>query len=104
MKRYELQIRNAVKKDIDQIKDFIVGKSNRKKAEQYATELYNEMYSLTFLADSIKITEWKTAKKYSRSKKEKKITTHNKKWCIFFHTYRKYVIVDKILAAKLVKE
>lgn len=54
MKRYELQIRNAVKKDIDQIKDFIVGKNNRKKAEQYATELYNEMYSLTFLAKLVK--------------------------------------------------
>lgn len=26
MKRYEIQIRNVVKKDIDQIKDFIVEK------------------------------------------------------------------------------
>jgi|GEM_PF-4778671 len=27
MKRYEIQIRNVVKKDIDQIKDFIVEKT-----------------------------------------------------------------------------
>ena len=42
MKRYELQIRNAVKNDIDQIKDFIVEKNSRENAERYAAELYAE--------------------------------------------------------------
>jgi len=104
MKRYELQIRNVVRKDIEQIKDFIVEKTSRENAERYAAELYAEMLSLTFLADSIKVTEWKTAKKYSKSKREKVLVTHNKKWSIFFHTYRDKVIIDKILASKLVKE
>ena len=104
MKRYEIQIRNVVKKDIDQIKDFIVEKTSREHAERYAAELYAEILSLTFLADSIKVTEWKTAKKYSKSKREKVLVTHNKKWSIFFHTYRDKVIIDKILASKLVKE
>ena len=104
MKRYEIQIRNVVKKDIEQIKDFIVEKSSREHAERYAAELYAEMLSLTFLADSIKVTEWKIAKKYSKSKREKLLVTHNKKWSIFFHTHRDKVIIDKILASKLVKE
>ena len=104
MKRYEIQIRNAVKKDIEQIKDFIVEKSSREHAERYAAELYAEMLSLTFLADSIKGTEWKIAKKYSKSKREKVLVTHNKKWSIFFHTFRDKVIIDKILASKLIKE
>ena len=104
MKRYEIQIRNAVKEDIEQIKDFIVEKTSRENAEHYAAELYAEMLSLTFLADSIKVTEWKTAKKFSKSKREKIFVTHNKKWSIFFHTYRNKVIIDKILASKLVKE
>ena len=43
-------------------------------------------------------------KKYSKSKREKVLVTHNKKWSIFFHTYRDKVIIDKILASKLVKE
>ena len=104
MKRYEIQIRNVVKNDIEQIKDFIVEKSSREHAERYAAELYAEMLSLTFLADSIKVTEWKTTNKYSKSKKEKVLVTHNKKWSIFFHTYRDKVIIDKILASKLIKE
>ena len=104
MKRYEIQIRNAVKKDIEQIMDFIVEKSSREHAERYAAELYAEMLSLTFLADSIKGTEWKIAKKYSKSKREKVLVTHNKKWSIFFHTFRDKVIIDKILASKLIKE
>ena len=83
MKKYEIQLRNVVKKDIEQIKDFIVEKTSRENAERYAAELYAEMLSLTFLADSIKVTEWKTAKKYSKSKKEKVLLTSNGKWSIF---------------------
>lgn len=104
MKRYEIQIKNQVKLDIDQIKGFIVENTSRKNAERYAAELYAEMYSLTYLADSIKVTDWAIAKKYSKSKREKVLLTCNKKWSIFFHTYRDKVIIDKILASKLVKE
>ena len=104
MRRYELQIRDVVKKDIEIIKDFVVEKTSRENAERYAAELYAEMLSLTILADSIKVTEWNTAKKYSKSKREKVLVTHNKKWSIFFHTYRDKVIIDKILPSKLVKE
>ena len=104
MKRYEIQIRNVVKKDIEQIKDFIVEKNSREHAERYTAELYAEMLSLAFLADSIKVTERKIAKKYSKSKREKVLVTHNNKWSIFFHTYRDKVIIDKILASKLVTE
>ena len=71
MKKYEIQIRNVVKKDIDQIKDFIVEKNSREHAERYAAELYAEMFSLTFLADSIKVTEWKIAKNTAKAKEKK---------------------------------
>ena len=101
MKRYEIQIKNQVKQDIDLIKDFIVENTSRKNAERYAAELYAEMRSLIYVADSIKVTEWKIAKKFS--KREKVFLTSNKKWSIFFHTYRDKVIIDKILASKLVK-
>ena len=104
MKRYEIQIKNQVKLDIDQIKDFIVENTSCNNAERYAAELYAEMYSLIYLADSIKVTDWAIAKKYSKSKREKVLLTSNKKWSIFFHTYRDKVIIDKILASKLVKE
>ena len=104
MKKYDVQIRNVVKQDIDQIKDFIVTRTSREHAERYAAELYAEIRSLAYLADSIKVTEWKMAKKFSKSKREKVLLTSNKKWNIFFHTYRDKVIIDKILASKLVVE
>lgn len=56
MKRYEIQIKNQVKQDIDLIKDFIVENTSRKNAERYAAELYAEMRSLIYVADSIKVT------------------------------------------------
>lgn len=104
MKRYEIEFRKQIKPDIDQIKCFIVNKTSRENAERYVAELYDEIRSLSYLADSIKVTEWGISKKYSRSKREKVFITHNKKWSIFFHTYRNKVIIDKILASKLVVE
>ena len=47
MKRYEIQIRNVVKKDIEQIKDFIVEKNSREHAERYAAELCRLRISLS---------------------------------------------------------
>lgn len=101
MKTYQIQIRKSVKKDLELIKNFIVEKSNREHAIKYAEELYTEIESLTFLADFIKISEWKTGKKFS--KKEKVLITRNRKWSIFFYVYRNIVIVDMILPSKMVK-
>lgn len=101
MKTYQIQIKKNVKKDLDLIKNFIVEKSNREHAIKYAEELYTEIESLTFLADFIKISEWKTGKKFS--KKEKVLITRNRKWSIFFHVYRNIVIVDLILTSKMIK-
>jgi len=53
MKTYQIQIRKSVKKDLKLIKDFIVEKSNREHAIKYA-------------ADFIKISEWRTGKKFSK--------------------------------------
>lgn len=102
MKRYNIQFRNQIKLDIEQIKNFIVENSTRENAERYASELYEEITALAFLADSIKITDWAISKRFSRCKREKALITHNKKWSIFFHTYRDKVIIDKILASKLI--
>lgn len=102
MKTYQIQIRKSVKKELDLIKNFIVKKSNREHAIKYAAELYAEIESLTYLADFIKISEWKTGQKFS--KKEKVLISRNRKWSIFFHVYRNIVIIDLILPSKMVKE
>lgn len=101
MKVYKVQINKSVVADLEQIKDFIVEKVNFFRAETYAAELYAEIMSLSYLADYIKETQWKTGKKFSRH--EKVLLTRNRKWSVFFHTYRDIVIVDKILPQKMVK-
>jgi len=101
MKTYQIQIKKGVKKNIELIKDFIVNKTNIEHAILYTEELYAEIESLTYLADYIKISEWKTGKRFS--KKEKVLVTKNKKWSIFFHIWRNFVVVDLILPSKMVK-
>lgn len=102
MKTYQIQIKKGVKKNIELIKDFIVKKTNREHAILYTAELYTEIESLTYLADYIKISEWKIGKRFS--KKEKVLVTRNKKWSVFFHTWRNLVIIDLILPSKMVKD
>ena len=77
MKKYEIQIKNEVRSDIEEIKDFIVEKTSRENAERYAAELYAEIGSLAYLSDCIKVSEWNTAKKFG--KREKMLVTLNKK-------------------------
>ena len=101
MKKYEVQIRKEVKNDIEEIKDFIVEKTSKENAERYAAELYAEIASLAYLSDCIKVSEWNTAKKFS--KREKLLVTSNKNWSILFHTYKNIVIIDKILPSKMIK-
>jgi len=102
MKIYQIQIRKSVKKDLELIKNFVVEKTDHENAIKYAAELYAEIESLTYLADYIKVSEWKTGNKFSV--KEKILITKNRKWSIFFHVYRNIVIVDMILPSKMVKE
>jgi len=101
MKVYRVQINKSVVADIDKIKDFIVGKVNFHRAQTYAAELYAEIMSLSYMADYIKETRSEVGKKFS--KHEKALFTRNRKWTIFFHTYRDIVIVDKIIPQKMVK-
>ena len=102
MKTYQIQIKKGVKKDIEIIKDFIVKKTNREHALLYTAELYAEIESLNYLADCIKISEWKTGKRFS--KKENVLVTKNKKWSNLFHTWMSLVMIDLILPSKMVND
>lgn len=78
---------------------YVALKTSIEYSEVYSLKLKEEINRLSYLADVIKESDFETAKKYN--KKAKVFITKNRKWSIIFHTFRNYVIVDRIIPAKM---
>ena len=101
MKTYEILVKKQVIRDLNEIRDFIIENNSESLAYKYVTNLLSEIQSLKYLAGIFKSTKYNIAKNYHS--KAKLLITKNKKWYVVFHVYKGNVVVDKILAAKLMK-
>lgn len=99
MKIYKVQIKNAALYDLYSVERFIETKNTLIAAVIFISNLQKELNSLSYLADVIKKSDFETAKQYN--KKAKVFITKNRKWSIIFHTFRNFVVVDRIIPAKM---
>ena len=100
MKEYKVRILDTVFSDIDDIADFIVSVSTLEHAAKYARELGAEIMTLRYLADFIPESRYRSVRHYHPHAKQ--LRTRNKQLNIIFHIEGDYVIVDKILASKMI--
>lgn len=100
MKEYKVKILDKVFADIDDIADFIVSVSSLEHAVKYARELGAEIMSLRYLAGIIPESRFLSIKRYHPHARQ--LRTHNKQLNIIFHIEGDMVIVDKILASKMI--
>ena len=100
MKEYKVRILDTVFADIDDIADFIVSVSTLEHAAKYARELGAEIMTLRYLADFIPKSRYRSVRHYHPHAKQ--LRTRNKQLNIIFHIEGDYVIVDKILASKMI--
>ena len=100
MKEYKVRILDTVFSDIDDIADFIVSVSTLEHAAKYARELGAEIMTLRYLADFIPESRYRSVRHYHPLAKQ--LRTRNKQLNIIFHIEDDYVIVDKILASKMI--
>lgn len=100
MKEYKVRILDTVFADIDYIADFIVSVSTLEHAAKYARELGAEIMTLRYLADFIPESRYRSVRHYNPHAKQ--LRTHNKQLNIIFHIEGDTVIVDKILASKMI--
>lgn len=100
MKEYKVRILDTVFSDIDDIADFIVSVSTLEHAAKYARELGAEIMTLRYLADFIPESRYRSVRHYHPHAKH--LRTRNKQLNIIFHLEGNYVIVDKILASKMI--
>ena len=99
MKNYKIQINKRCLYDTYEVTLYVALKTSIEYSEVYSLKLKEEINRLSYLADVIKESDFETAKKYN--KKAKILVTKNRKWSIIFHTFRNYVIVDRIIPAKM---
>ena len=100
MKTYQVLIRNQVYLDLYEIASFILSVNNYSLAQSYMLMLYNEIKSLSYLADVIPFTKWSfISTQYPECKS---LITKNKKWNIIFRIENDFVIIEKIIASKLI--
>lgn len=102
MKNYKIQINKRCLYDMYEVTLYVALKTSIEYSEVYSVKLQEEIKRLSYLADVIKKSDFETAKKYN--KKAKILVTKNRRWSIIFHTFRNYVIVDRIIPAKMMVE
>lgn len=100
MKEYKIKILDSVFDDIDSLADFIVGVSLPEHAVRYVRELRAEIMTLRYLADIIPQSRYRTVLRYHPHAKQ--LRTRNRRFNIIFHTEEDTVIVDKIIASKMI--
>jgi len=100
MKTYPVLIRKQVYLDLYEIASFIVSVNNYSLAQRYLLMLYHEIQTLSYLADVIPFAKWSfISAQYPNCKS---LITKNKKWNIIFRIENDFVIVEKIIASKLI--
>jgi hypothetical protein len=100
MKTYPVLIRNQVYLDLYEIASFIISKNSYSLAKSYMLMLYNEIKSLSYLADFIPFAKWSYI--LARYPNCKSLITKNKKWNIIFRIENNFVVVEKIISSKLI--
>ena len=90
----------TVRDDIGEIADFIVELSTREYAMRYVYELISEIADLSYIADALPVSTSLFVLQYHE--KAKRYNVKHGIWCVIFHVEGYYVIVDKILAAKMI--
>ena len=100
MKIYKVRVSQKVEKKISEIKDFIVSINTQASSIKYVVRLYEEIGTLSYLADMIPPLIWSIPSIVRTN--EKRLLVKNGKLTVFFHTYKNFVMVDDIIPSKLV--
>ena len=102
MKVYEVVVHRRVYEQIASIQDYIASINTYASAVKYSNALFDEISTLSYLADVLPETDWASAKEYHPE--AKRMVTHNRKWNIIFHIDGDFVIIDIILASSSMKQ
>ena len=101
MKPYEVRISNSAYSDMKALQAFLDGMLSLDAAVRYANMMRMEIKMLSLFADCYKRTSSKTL--LIIHPEARRMVSHNRKWIYVYHIEERFVIVDRILPAKMNK-
>ena len=101
MRTYEVRISHAAYADMAELRKFLKAIMTEEGAIRYANNMRIEVKMLSLYADCYGRT---TSTAFRKIHPEaRRMVSHNRKWVYVYHIEEHYVIVDRILPAKLNK-
>lgn len=101
MKTYKVIISESANQDIENIVDFLFKKLSRESSYEYIGWMIQEVNSLSLYADCFSLSRSSVIK--AINPEGRRMLSHNHKWNYVFHIMGDYVVVDRIIASKMIK-
>ena len=101
MREYLVDYDVEAEADVARIGEWVASMHTREFAIKYINRLFDEIESLSFLADTLPRSPYGIPLLYHPNAKT--MTVGNRKLTVIFHTDGDYVVVDKILPSALMK-
>lgn len=101
MKNYRVIISPSAEQDIDKIVDFLITKLSNESSYSYVDMMIDEVESLSIYADCFTTSKSEVIRAIHPN--ARRMISHNHKWNYIFHIEVDIVIVDRILASKMIK-
>ena len=101
MRIYEVRISRAAFQDMARLRGFLLEMMSEEGAVRYANNMRAEIKMLALYADLYRKTTSKTLLEIHLA--ARRMVSHNRRWDYVFHIEDSFVIVDRILPAKMNK-
>ena len=101
MRTYEVRISHAAYADMAELRKFLKAMMTEEGAIRYANDMRSEVKTLSVYADCYGRTTSATLRLIHPA--ARRMVSHNRKWVYVYHIEDPFVIVDRILPAKLNK-
>lgn len=101
MQLYKVRISHAARADMAELRKFLKEMMTEEGAIRYANNMRVEVKTLAFYANLYGRSTSKTLRKIHPE--ARRMVSHNRKWVYVYHIEGTFVIVDRILPAKLNK-
>ena len=102
MKTYKVVYSKLAIDDLDNVVDYIASIYRKESGLRYKNRIQKQLDSLAYCADALPKSRRKTV--IAIHSEAKTLSIMNRRWTVVFHIDRRYVLVDRIIPSKMIKE
>lgn len=100
VKTYKVEIDASAITDLNELSDFLAENMSEEGAWRYKEAMRHEIFSLAIFADLYRTSRYVDVKRYHPQARH--MVSHNKRWTYIFHLEDNTVVIDRIIASKMI--